>query len=48
MALHKYKEFNKGALPERIVFYRDGVGDGNIPYVLQQEVENLKVSYIEK
>jgi aubergine-like protein len=41
-ALHKYKEYNKGALPQRIVIYRDGVGEGDIPYVYEYEVELLK------
>ncbi|KDR24113.1 Protein piwi, partial [Zootermopsis nevadensis] len=41
-ALHKYKEYNGGALPQRIVIYRDGVGEGQIPYVYKHEVELLK------
>jgi aubergine-like protein len=41
-ALHKYKEYNGGALPQRIVIYRDGVGEGQIPYVYKHEVEILK------
>lgn len=41
-ALHKYKEYNAGALPQRIVIYRDGVGEGDIPYVYEYEVELLK------
>jgi aubergine-like protein len=41
-ALHKYKDFNNGALPQRIVIYRDGVGEGDIPYVYEHEVELLK------
>jgi aubergine-like protein len=41
-ALHKYKYFNGGALPQRIVIYRDGVGEGEIPYVYKHEVELLK------
>jgi aubergine-like protein len=41
-ALHKYKEYNKGALPQRIVIYRDGVGEGDIPYVYEYEVDLLK------
>lgn len=41
-ALHKYREYNGGALPQRIVIYRDGVGEGDIPTVCELEVENLK------
>jgi aubergine-like protein len=41
-ALHKYREYNGGALPQRIVLYRDGVGEGDIHTVLTHEVENLK------
>lgn len=37
----KYKAFNNGLLPQRIVFYRDGVGDGQIPYVHNQEVTEV-------
>ncbi|XP_043284504.1 piwi-like protein Siwi [Venturia canescens] len=40
-ALQKYKEINK-ALPSRIVIYRDGVGEGQIPFVLEHEVERLQ------
>lgn len=40
-AIQKYQEWNK-ALPTRIVIYRDGVGEGQIPYVFEHEVENLK------
>lgn len=42
-ALHKYKTYNQGNLPQRIVIYRDGVGDGQLPYVFNHEVELLKV-----
>lgn len=36
-ALRRYKEVN-GTLPEHIVIYRDGVGDGQIPHVYNHEV----------
>jgi len=42
-ALQKYREYNHGYLPQRIVLYRDGVGDGQIPYVYKHEVVVLKV-----
>merc|ERR1719341_2140852 len=35
-ALRKYNEIN-GNLPSRIIMYRDGVGDGQIPYVMEHE-----------
>lgn len=40
-AIHKYQEVNR-ELPKRIVIYRDGVSEGQIPYVYEHEVENLK------
>ncbi|XP_014300280.1 piwi-like protein Siwi [Microplitis demolitor] len=41
-ALRKYSDLNGGKLPSRIVVYRDGVGDGQIPYVLEHEVNHLR------
>ena len=40
-ALKKYKEVN-GQLPERIILYRDGVGDGQINYVVEHEVAAIE------
>lgn len=40
-ALRKYSEVN-GALPGRILIYRDGVGEGQIPYVYSTELEAIK------
>ncbi|KAK6732202.1 hypothetical protein RB195_016529 [Necator americanus] len=37
-ALNKYYQCNGKTLPEKIFLYRDGVGDGQIPYVKDQEV----------
>jgi len=42
-ALIKFREHNDGRLPERIVIYRDGVGDGQIAYVHSHEVPLIKV-----
>jgi hypothetical protein len=42
-ALGKFMEHNQGYLPQRIVIYRDGVGDGQISYVYQHEVALIKV-----
>jgi len=41
MACQKYKQLNN-TLPERIIVYRDGVGDGQIPYVREHEVDLIK------
>lgn len=40
-ALKAYKNLH-GGLPERIFFYRDGVGDGDIQIVCEMEVQRLK------
>ncbi|CAL7950934.1 unnamed protein product [Xylocopa violacea] len=40
-ALHNYREINK-MLPSHIVIYRDGVGEGQVPYVFDHEVKQLK------
>ncbi|KAG8325299.1 hypothetical protein J6590_071089 [Homalodisca vitripennis] len=39
-ALHCYKRHNK-ILPSHIIIYRDGVGDGQIPYVFSHEVQHV-------
>ncbi|XP_051173756.1 piwi-like protein Siwi isoform X2 [Leptopilina boulardi] len=41
-AVTKYQEANK-KLPSTIIFYRDGVGEGQIPFVHEIEVEELKI-----
>ncbi|GIY92309.1 piwi-like protein Siwi [Caerostris extrusa] len=40
-ALKKYKQENK-CIPDLILYYRDGVGDGQIAYVLDWEVKHCK------
>ncbi|KAL1139698.1 hypothetical protein AAG570_006676 [Ranatra chinensis] len=40
-ALMKYRKFNN-TLPSRIFIYRDGVGEGQIPFVFEREVEMIK------
>ncbi|XP_050295935.1 piwi-like protein Siwi [Anthonomus grandis grandis] len=42
MACKRYQNENQGALPDRIIIYRDGVGDGQIPYVKEHEVDLIK------
>lgn len=39
-ALHQFKQIN-GTLPVKIIFFRDGVGDGQIPYVVNHELKDL-------
>lgn len=39
-ALKKYHQVN-GHLPERIIVFRDGVGDGQLPTVVEHEVAQL-------
>ncbi|XP_044740246.1 piwi-like protein Siwi [Chrysoperla carnea] len=40
-AVMKYNEINK-KLPDRILIYRDGVGDGQIPFVYEHELTLIK------
>lgn len=40
-ALKKYREAH-GVLPERILFFRDGVGDGQLQQVVDNEITSLK------
>lgn len=40
-ALDSYRKMNN-TLPSHIVIYRDGVGEGQVPYVYEHEVEQLK------
>ena len=39
--LNRYRETNQRD-PSRIIFYRDGVGEGQIQYVKETEVEAIK------
>jgi len=43
-ALRKYHQLN-GHLPSRIIMYRDGVGDGQIPYIVDHEIGAIKRSF---
>lgn len=40
-AIEQFFKIN-GALPARILFFRDGVGDGQIAYVYEHEVTKIK------
>jgi len=42
-ALSKFREYNQGRLPQRIVIYRDGVGEGQLAFVYRYEVDLIKV-----
>lgn len=42
-ALHQFQQINN-SLPERILFFRDGVSDGQIQYVHEHEVKAIKDS----
>ncbi|XP_034941705.1 piwi-like protein Siwi isoform X2 [Chelonus insularis] len=41
-AIRKYAELNSNTFPARIIIYRDGVGDGQIPYVVDHELKHLR------
>lgn len=41
-ALHSYSNDFGGALPQRIIIYRDGVGEGQLKYVYEHEVGAIK------
>ena len=40
-AVRKFEEVRK-TLPSTIIFYRDGVGEGQVPFVHEIEVEEIK------
>lgn len=41
LACKRWKTEN-GVYPEKIIIYRDGVGDGQLPFVLEHEIANIK------
>jgi aubergine-like protein len=41
-ALESYRVANNGEIPSKIFFYRDGVGEGQIPHVFNTEVAAIK------
>lgn len=43
-ALEAFKK-NNGSFPTRIIFYRDGVGEGQVQGVCVPEIEQIKQSY---
>lgn len=48
-AIHSYRSDYNGALPQRIIVYRDGVGEGQLKYVYEHEIgairEKLTLAY---
>jgi aubergine-like protein len=38
----KHYQLLHGKLPSRIIFYRDGVGEGQLQFVIEHEIEHLK------
>ncbi|CAG9764075.1 unnamed protein product [Ceutorhynchus assimilis] len=47
LACKRFQQINK-VIPDRIVVYRDGVGDGQIQYVKEYEVEMIKTRLAEE
>ncbi|XP_077497906.1 piwi-like protein 1 [Amblyomma americanum] len=43
-ALRQYSQCNDGASPDRIIFFRDGVSDGQIPQVKVWEIDQILAS----
>jgi hypothetical protein len=39
-----WRKANGGNFPERIMFYRDGVGEGQLQSVFSEELDSIKVS----
>lgn len=44
--LKKYEKVN-GRLPDRIILYRDGVGDGHIPVVCSEELPQVRKAFLD-
>ena len=43
-ALKKFHERNN-RIPDTVIVYRDGVGDGQLDHVLDQEVKQFKAAF---
>lgn len=41
-ALKQYYDSNDQTLPSRLILYRDGAGDGQIPYIKNTEVKLVR------
>lgn len=44
----RYYANENGHLPKKFIIYRDGVGDGQLPYVIEQEVGSIKKRLIDE
>jgi len=44
-ALEAYQRNNAGAVPERIIVYRDGVSEGQVRYVKETEICNIRAVF---
>ena len=40
-----YQRNNAGAVPERIIVYRDGVSEGQVRYVKETEISNIRTVF---
>ena len=40
--INRYKKMNNGDTPKKVIFYRDGVGEGQIRYVKEIEVAAIR------
>jgi len=43
-ASEAFKKYNGGKYPERIIFYRDGVGEGQVQGICKPEVDQIKLA----
>jgi len=43
-SLEAYRTENNGELPDRVVLYREGVGESEIQFVLDSEIPQLKLA----
>lgn len=41
-ALEAWKYYNNNQLPDRIIIYRDGVGDGQLSYIHDHELPQIQ------
>jgi len=44
--LHAFKKVNDESLPDRIIMFRDGVGEGQLKYVYDTELDEIKTSLL--
>ena len=45
--LKSYQKDNKGALPNRVFVYRDGVGDSQMQIILEREIPRIREAFVE-